>query len=78
MNREVLPTARFQGMVPGHAPFENNRQSVTFFALADEILSGVYFVDVMRQFAQNGYIRVIKWRVLFQLLYQSLTCGHLR
>src|SRR4051812_39423150 len=45
MNRKVLPTSRLEGMVPGHAPFENDTASVTFFALADEILSRVYFAD---------------------------------
>jgi len=77
MNRKVLPTARLEGMVPGHAPFENDRGSVTFFSLADEILSGVYFADVIRQFAQNGYITTIQRRVLLQLLYHSVTCSHL-
>jgi hypothetical protein len=78
MNRKVLPTTRLKGMIPGHAPFEHNRRSVTFFALAYKILAGVYFVDVIRQFSQDGYIAAIKGRVLFQLLYQSIASGHLR
>jgi len=59
MNRKVLPTARLKGVVPGHAPFENNSRSVTSFALAHEILSGIHFAEVIRQLAQNGYIAAI-------------------
>src|SRR5215208_4790037 len=77
MNRKVLPTARLQSMVPRHAPFQNNRRSVTCFALAYEVLCGSYFPDMIRQLAQNGYIAAVEGGVLFQFRYKSIAGHHL-
>ena len=63
-------------MVPRHAPFQNNRRSVTCFALAYEVLCGSYFPDMIRQLAQNGYIAAVEAGVLSQFRYKSIAGHH--